>query len=137
MDIKELADIVERQRRIYGDALDRIIIELTKREIQDLADYVQAIKILYGMGDFKHDPLTLKKGNEFRVRPHLDEKSAELEIVSFLRRHKGRKFKHKEILLNISGRINESTWFHLKNQLVKESRIKEEGVGAGKQYWTE
>lgn len=130
--LEELQDIIERQRKVYGDLLDKVIIALQHDGHNKLADEVQAAKIMYGLGKFVAMQET-KPSSAFRVRPRIYEDTIERDVMALLTRNRGQRFKAKDIFLNISGQMTEYAWYKVRAKLIAENKIKQSGW----QYWVE
>jgi len=132
--LEELQDIAARQHKVYGDALDRITLEIRKHGLNDLADYVQRIKVLYGLGKFEVEQ---RNRSEFVVRPHIDEHEGIKQVYNFLFINKGKRFKVRDIRLNVGGRFSDQVWKKIREELLAEGRVKASGSHGAQVYWIE
>lgn len=127
-----LHGIVERQAKVYNELINRII-ELSKQHGSTyLTELIIALKKTYGLDEFplKQSPIV---GDQFRVRPMIYEDEVKKQVLNLLHRNKGRRFKMKDIFLNLEGRTTEYTWKKVKDQLIAEQQIKNFGL----LYWVD
>lgn len=114
-----LHGIVERQIKVYGDLIDRIVKRIRDHNLDSLAEEIIALKTTYGLGKFNE-----VKDSNFKVRPRIYEDEVKKQILDFLNKHRGQKFKKRDIFINLSGRTSEYIWTKVNRQLVAEQKIK-------------
>lgn len=129
----QLDRIVERQLKVYSDLLDRVISLLKDDGHHRLAQRIEILKKLYGLGEFKEVLAYVPKS----VRNYVDNEEAKFLIVNFLKLNSPKKFRYSDIQKSIDGRMTEDCWHKARKDLIKEKSIKHSGANKNQVYWIE